>query len=163
MALGAGHAPGGLHVRGRDGSRLDCRLSGAARGRAGFEELPPPKDFTERCGPIKCAVIPGWRFLRRWGLGACLPTTWGWARRFRPWRLLQREWESNGTAACAADLSDVGDRQLAQGSRPLHAGSAGHGPSRRNARQERRVQSQCPATTRSSSRAMRCCIATLTS
>ena len=87
-------APGGLPFERRHGRRAGSTdFLGPARrpGRASTSCRRRPASRA-RCGPTRCAATRGWRFLRRWGLGACLADDMGLGKTVQTLALIQRDW-----------------------------------------------------------------------
>ena len=63
------------------------QVAGPAASCAPSRREPPPADAAGRCcGPTSWTGSAGWRSCGSTGSAASWPTTWGWARRCRPWR-----------------------------------------------------------------------------
>jgi hypothetical protein len=77
FALGAEAAVGPLAIDGVDAAGWLRDVVARLEGKAGFEDRPPPAGLTASLRPYQARGYSWLRFLRRWGLGACLADDMG--------------------------------------------------------------------------------------
>ena len=84
LALGGVQPPGDIPFTGLEAEGWVGDLLTELQGQTTLAELPLPDDFHGILQPYQVRGY-SWLFLKQWGLGACLATTWDLARPSRPW------------------------------------------------------------------------------
>jgi SNF2 family DNA or RNA helicase len=95
MALGGGHAPGGLPFGGVRATGWVGDFLAQLEGKEPFAELDPAGEFHGTLRPYQVRGYSWLAFLRRWGLGACLADDMGLGKTIQTLALLQREWHDH--------------------------------------------------------------------
>ncbi len=96
MALGAEESRQGLDFIGVKAVGWIGMLLEQLEGQAGFEELPPPEDFSGTLRPYQVRGYSWLSFLRQLGLGACLADDMGLGKTVQTLALIQQDWKTNG-------------------------------------------------------------------
>jgi SNF2 family DNA or RNA helicase len=96
MSLGALKPVGEIEFKGVTASGWIGEMLKRLEGSGALEELPAPDGFV---GTLRSYQLRGYswlRFLRQWGLGACLADDMGLGKTIQTLALIQRDWKSNG-------------------------------------------------------------------
>ena len=96
MALGTAETRQGLDFTGVKAAGWIGELLEQLQGQAGFEELPPPEDFSGTLRPYQVRGYSWLSFLRQLGLGACLADDMGLGKTVQTLALIQQDWQANG-------------------------------------------------------------------
>ena len=96
MALGAGHAPGGMVFEGVTATGWIGDLLEKLEGCASFAEQPVPDSFHGTLRPYQVRGYSWLAFLREWGLGACLADDMGLGKTPQTLALIAEDWQSDG-------------------------------------------------------------------
>ena len=167
MALGAQDSQRAALLLRASRERMGGRPSGTTggprqvRGIASARRLPREPATLPDAGLLVAelpAAVELWRMSgRRYGAWAKQSRPWPSSSETGIWRLRRRP------KTRAVDLSHIGGQQLAKGSQPLYAGSAGYGPPRTDQGQGCCLQEGGRASRLWSFQAMPCCIGILNS
>ncbi|MEO7146118.1 MAG: DEAD/DEAH box helicase [Bryobacteraceae bacterium] len=113
MAFGAGDMAGSLDVDGVSATGWIGDLLGRLENTATLEELPPPEGFLGTLRPYQTRGYSWLRFLKQWGLGACLADDMGLGKTIQALALLQHEYRENPGAPVllVCPMSVVGNWQ----------------------------------------------------
>jgi SNF2 family DNA or RNA helicase len=96
MALGAGHAPGGMEFEGVTATGWIGDLLAQLEGRASFAEWPVPDSFHGTLRPYQVRGYSWLAFLRDWRLGACLADDMGLGKTPQTLALIAEDWQRGG-------------------------------------------------------------------
>jgi SNF2 family DNA or RNA helicase len=96
MALGAGHAPGGIEFEGVAATGWIGDLLAQMEGRASFAERQVPASFHGTLRPYQVRGYSWLAFLREWGLGACLADDMGLGKTPQTLALIAEDWQQGG-------------------------------------------------------------------
>jgi SNF2 family DNA or RNA helicase len=97
MALGNYHTNGALAIEGVIATGWVASLLDQLQGRKVLEELSPPKDFKGTLRPYQVRGYSWLKFLRKWGLGACLADDMGLGKTVQALALFQLDKEEGVT------------------------------------------------------------------
>jgi SNF2 family DNA or RNA helicase len=113
MALGAGHAPGGMAFEGVTATGWIGDLLAQLEGRMLFAERPVPDSFHGKLRPYQVRGYAWLAFLREWGLGACLADDMGLGKTPQTLALIAEDWQRKGSrpTLVVCPMSVVGNWQ----------------------------------------------------
>ncbi|MBA3440241.1 MAG: DEAD/DEAH box helicase, partial [Pyrinomonadaceae bacterium] len=114
MALGAGHAPGGISFAGVTATGWIGDMLAQLEGRKDFTEMHVPDNFQGTLRPYQVRGFSWLGFLRQWGLGACLADDMGLGKTPQTLALIQSDWQlamSHRPTLVVCPMSVVGNWQ----------------------------------------------------
>ena len=162
MALGNYHTNAALAIEGVIATGWVKGLLDQLEGRAVLEDLPPPKEFKGKLRPYQIRGYSWLKFLRKWGLGACLADDMGLGKTIQALALLQLDREEGvhrpTLLICPTSVVGNWQKEAARFTPKLKSPAA----SRHWAARRATTLPSWPVSTRWSSPATDCCSATWT-